>query len=314
MYYLGIDVGGMSIKGGLIDEKGNILFKESVPTMPERDYKDIIEDIAALCDTLIGKENLKKNDLKGIGVGIPGTIDPEKGVIVYANNINFKKVPIKKELSKYFTCPIKIGNDANVAAFGELKFGAGKGARDLILITLGTGIGTGIIVDNQIILGKGGAGGEGGHIGFKYNGKKCSCGKRGCWEAYASASALIKMTEKAISKNPLGVMAEVAREEGKVSGKTAFIAEKKGDKEAQKVVSNYVKYVSDGIISLVNIFRPDLVLIGGGISNEGDALMKRIQQRVNRFSYGGKINPKITIKKALLMNDAGILGAAALCI
>lgn len=313
MYYLGIDVGGMSIKGGIVDKNGNILYKESIPTKPERNYIEIIEDIANLCTSLIDKQGIKKELVFGIGIGIPGTIDPEKGIIVYANNINFQKVPIKKELSKHFNCPIQIGNDANVAALGELRFGNGKGANDLILITLGTGIGTGIIVDNKIVLGRGGAGGEGGHIGFVYNGKKCSCGRKGCWEAYASASALIAMTTDAVEKDPLGLMASLAREEGKVSGKTAFIAAKNGDKKGEAIVSKYIKYVSDGIISLVNIFRPDMVLIGGGISNEGDYFMKRVQRCVNRYSYGGSINPSMVIKKAALLNDAGILGAAALC-
>ncbi len=313
MLYLGIDVGGMSIKGAVVDDKGNILTKETIPTKPERDYKEIIGDIAALCKSLIISKGIRENEVAGIGIGIPGTIDTQQGTIVYANNINFKNVPIVKELTKYFTCPIFIGNDANVAAFGELKFGSGKGASDLILITLGTGIGTGIIVDNKIILGRGGAGGEGGHIGFKYNGTKCSCGKRGCWEAYASASALIKMTKDAISRDPQGLMAQIAQKEGKVSGKTAFIAAKEGDEKAKRIVNKYIGLVSEGIISLVNIFRPDVILIGGGISNEGDYLMSRIEKRVNRLSYGGKINPPMSIKKASLMNDAGILGAAALC-
>lgn len=313
MFYLGIDVGGMSIKGAVVDNEGTILTKETIPTKPERDYKEIIGDIASLCKKLIENFGISEGELSGIGIGIPGTIDPIKGTIVYANNINFKNVPIVKELSKYFSCPIFIGNDANVAALGELRFGSGKGYSDLILITLGTGIGTGIIVDNKIILGRGGAGGEGGHIGFKYNGILCSCGKKGCWEAYASASALIKMTQEAIDKDTQGLMAKVAKKDGKVSGKTAFIAAKEGDRKAILIVNKYIRFVSEGIISLVNIFRPDLVLIGGGISNEGDYLMSRIQRRVNRYSYGGKINPSMSIKKASLMNDAGILGAAALC-
>ena len=314
MYYIGIDIGGMTIKGGLIDENGKIYAKKAVATLPERHYSEIIKDIASLTEDLVKEVGITVDDIVAVGMGIPGTINSKTGVITYANNINFEKVPIVKEYNKYIKKPTYIGNDANIAALGEARFGSGKGSKDVCFVTLGTGIGTGIIVDGVLLEGKLGAGAEGGHMTIKINGEPCSCGKRGCWEAYASATALIRQTKRAMEKNPSSLMVKFAEEEGKVSGKTAFLAAREGDATAQTVVNNYIRYVSEGIISLVNLFRPDVVLIGGGISNEGDYLMERIQRRVNRYAYGGHRNPRVLVKKAELKNDAGMLGAVALCL
>ncbi|HQC54590.1 MAG TPA: ROK family glucokinase [Clostridia bacterium] len=313
MYYLGIDVGGMSIKGALIDEKGVIYYRDNIKTEAAKDSIEILEDIKNLCINLIQGGGINTEEIAGIGIGIPGSIDAEKGVIVYSNNINFENIKIVNYLRQTFDCPIKIGNDANVAALGEMKFGSGKGAKNLILVTLGTGVGTGIIVESKILLGKFGAGGEGGHMTLIYNGLPCTCGKKGCWECYASATALIRITEEYAAKYPDSEVAKNIKHDGKASGKTAFLAARKGDKTGAKIVSKYVKYVSEGLISLVNIFRPDCILIGGGVSNEGEYLMKKIERRVSRYSYGGDRNYKVPVRKAELQNDAGILGAAALC-
>ncbi len=318
MYYIGIDIGGMSIKGGIIDENGKIYVKDTVVTNVEAHYSEIVKDIVRLCNGIVAKAGITMDDVQAVGMGIPGTINSKKGVIVYSNNINFENVPIVEEFRKHIDKPTFIGNDANVAALGEQRFGGGKGFSDVIVVTLGTGIGTGIVVDGKLLEGKNGAGAEGGHICIKAGGDVCSCGKRGCWEAYASATALIRQTKSAMSairsSYTTSLLEKYAQEEGKVSGKTAFLAAKEDDIAAKRVVSTYIKYVSEGIISLVNIFRPDIVLIGGGISNEGDYLMQRIQHRVNRFAYGGSRNPYVLVKKATLKNDAGILGAVALCL
>ncbi|MBR2349595.1 MAG: ROK family protein [Clostridia bacterium] len=314
MYYIGIDIGGMSIKGGLVDENGTVYVKKTVVTQADAHYSVIVKDIADLCYSIIAEKGLTINDVQAVGMGIPGTINSQKGVITYSNNINFEKVPIVKEFRKHFDVPTFIGNDANVAALGEARFGAGKNCNDVIVITLGTGIGTGIIVDGKLLEGKVGAGAEGGHIGIRIGGEPCSCGKRGCWEAYASATALIRQTRRAIEKHPDSLLVKFAEEEGKVSGRTAFLAAHADDATGKAVVNTYIRYVAEGIISLVNLFRPDCVLIGGGISNEGDYLMERIQRRVNRYSYGGHRNPKVAVRKAELKNDAGMLGAVALCL
>ena len=312
MYYIGIDVGGMSIKAGIVDETGKLYIKDSVPTLPERHYSEIVADMAALCKKIAADLGIAIGEIVGVGMGIPGTINSKAGVITYSNNINFEKLPVVKEFQKHRNCPVYINNDANAAALGEAKFGSGKGSRDVVFVTLGTGVGTGIITEGILLEGKMGAGAEGGHIALKMGGELCSCGKRGCWEAYASASALIRQTRKAMESHPDSLMNEEAAKEGKVSGRTAFNAAKRGDNVAKKVVDNYIKYVAEGIISMVNLFRPDYVLIGGGISNEGDWLMQKIQRRVNRYSFGGHRNPKVYVRKAVLGNDAGIYGAAAL--
>ena len=312
MYYIGIDVGGMTIKAGIVDENGKLYIKDAVPTLPERHYSEIVRDMAELCKSIAAKQGIDITEIAGVGMGIPGTINSKAGVITYSNNINFEKVPIVKEFGKYIKCPVYINNDANAAALGEAKFGSGKGSRDVVFVTLGTGVGTSIITEGILLEGKMGAGAEGGHIALKMGGELCSCGKRGCWEAYASATAIIRQTRKAMELHPESLMNAEAEKEGKVSGRTAFNAAKKGDAAAKKVVDNYIKYVAEGIISMVNLFRPDYVLIGGGISNEGDWLMQKIQRRVNRYSFGGHRNPKVYVRKAVLGNDAGIYGAAAL--
>lgn len=314
MYYIGIDIGGMSIKGGLTDEKGNIFAKDSVVTKPENPYPETVKDIAALCNALMKTAGIGEKELCAVGMGIPGTINSKKGVITYANNINFENVPIVKEFKKYINVPTYIGNDANCAALGEVVFGIGKGYKDAVFITLGTGVGSGIIIDGKIFEGKDGAGAEAGHMGIRIGGEACTCGKKGCWEAYASASALIRQTKRAMDRHPDSLMHKIAEDDGKVSGRTAFKAARAGDRAGIAVVNAYVKYVSEGLVSLVNIFRPEILLIGGGVSNEGDLFIDKLQRRVSRYSYGGKRNPYVKVLKASLLNDAGILGAVALCI
>lgn len=314
MYYIGIDIGGMTIKGGIVDEKGKIFVKDAVETKPEREYPAIVADIAALCDTLCKKAGIEKSDISAVGMGIPGTINGKTGVITYSNNINFEKVPIVNEFRKYYNIPTFIGNDANCAALGEVTFGEHRGFKDAILITLGTGVGSGIIIDGKMLVGKNGAGAEGGHIGLRIGGELCSCGRRGCWEAYASATGLIRLTERVMAKYPDSLMHEIAEKEGKVSGRTAFDAARMDDKAGLAVVKHYTRYVAEGLVSLVNIFRPEVIFIGGGISNEGQIFFDKLQRYVTHYSYGGTRNPRVKIIKASLKNDAGILGAAALCL
>ncbi|MFA5450168.1 MAG: ROK family protein [Clostridia bacterium] len=312
MYYIGIDIGGMSVKGGLVDATGKIYVKDSFKTNPTEDPTVMIADIAKLCRSLSEKSGVKLEDIKGVGIGVPGTINNQTGVITYANNINFENVPIVAELKKHISLPVQIGNDANCAALGEVAFGSAKGMDNIIFVTLGTGVGSGIILDGKIFEGQGGAGAEAGHMCLVLGGELCTCGKRGCWEAYASATALIRQTKRAAEKYPNSLLAKTIAEEGKVSGRTAFVAARANDPAGKAVVKRYVRYIAEGLVSLVNIFRPTALIIGGGISNEGDYLIKRLQRLVSYYSYGGKRNPDVKVIKAELLNDAGILGAAAL--
>lgn len=317
MYLIGIDVGGMSIKGGVVTPKGEILFKTSIPTTEKytSDYS-ISEDIKKVIDLVIEGAGISLKDVKGIGIGQPGSIDSKRGIIRYSNNIALERVPVVDELKKYFDVPIYINNDANCAALGEHVFGAGKGYNDVIFVTLGTGVGTGFIIDGKLFEGRECAGTEGGHmvINTSPDAPQCNCGQKGCWETYASATALMRQTREAMDRCPDSIMHNLAKEEGKVSGKTAFAAAKLGDKAGKEVVENYMGYITCGLVNLVNIFCPEAILIGGGISNEKEYLTEPIKKAVNKQRFGAKYNPSIDVKTASLKNDAGILGAAALAL
>ena len=310
--YIGIDIGGMSIKAGVVDETGKILVKDTIVPRVAEGQDAIAKDMFDLCEKVVKKAGLTLDDISGVGFGSPGTVDADKGVITFAANLGFKKFALLKEFSQYWSVKTAVGNDANCAALGETKFGGGKNKQNAFFVTLGTGVGTGFIVDGKILTGHKGGGSEGGHICIRMGGEKCSCGERGCWEAYASATGLIKQTEKALSKNPDSLMKNTL-ENGKVTGKTAFEAARLGDKAAIKVIDTYAKYVATGIVLLVNVFRPEVVMIGGGVSNAGDILLSRVSRYVNRHCFGDKrINPVPKIVLAELGNDAGIIGAASL--
>lgn len=311
MYYIGIDIGGTTIKAGLVNAKGEILAKAKCDTLPERHYSELVKDMYMLCEKLA--ENYDLDKVKGIGMGCPGSVNGKKGIITYSGNLHFNNVNIIKEFQKYTKIPSFVNNDANCAALGEALFGQGKGAENAILITLGTGVGTGFIVNGKILEGKDGAGAEGGHICIKMSGEKCTCGEKGCWEAYASATGLIRLTKQEMERNPDSLMHKAAKENGgEIDGRTAFTAYKEGDKAAEKVVKKYVRYISTGLIILVNIFRPDIIMIGGGVSHEGDYFIKMIERTVRRHSFGGSRNKVCPIVRASLGNDAGIVGAAAI--
>ena len=312
MYYIGVDVGGMSIKGGLVSKDGKIVARYTVPTnVYNKDYS-ISEDIRKVVEGTMAEGGVTIADVEGIGIGQPGAVDSVRGVIRYSNNIALENVPVVDELKKFFDVPIKINNDANCAALGEQVFGAGKGYNDVVFVTLGTGVGGGFIINGKLFEGRECAGAEPGHMVIVAGGERCNCGRKGCWEAYASVSALIRQTKAAMEKNPSSLMHEEAAKEGKVSGMTAFVAAKRGDEAAQKVVDKYIEYVGEGLINLANIFRPDVILLGGAISKERDRLTVPLQKMMDEQSFGAKFNPRVEVKIASLQNDAGILGAAAL--
>ena len=313
MIYAGVDVGGMSIKCCFATENGEILIKDSFVTKAGITCAEMAEQTATFLKSLAAKAGIKESEIISVGMGTPGTVDGKKGMIVYSNNIKLDHAPIVKEMKKHLSCPVYVDNDANVAALGEAVFGAAKGLSDVVLVTLGTGVGTGIVVNGKMITGKGGAGAEGGHMVIRMNGEPCSCGNRGCFEAYASASALLKQTDRMVARHPDSLLARLWAEKGRV-GFVPFDAAKAGDRAGITVIRNYVNYVALGLAGLVNIFRPDVVLIGGGISNQGDYFIKRVSRRLNRIVYGAGINPRVKVKAAELKNDAGLLGAVALAI
>lgn len=312
MYNIGIDLGGTNIVASVVDDKYNIIATGKTPTAVPRSAEEIFDDIAAVCREALDKAGLAIKDISSVGLGTPGTVN-EEGIIEFANNLGFNNVPAREMLKERLgDLPIYIENDANCAALGEAYAGCGNGSQNFVAVTLGTGVGSGIIVNGKIVTGVNCAGGECGHMVIVVDGEPCSCGRKGCWEAYASATALIRQTRKAMEENPDSIMYEVAKQEGKVSGRTAFDAMRKGDIAAIKVVDNYIKYVACGLINIVNALQPEIICVGGGICNEGETLMKPLRRFVQaeRYSIHSKIQTRIM--KAELGNDAGIIGASLL--
>ena len=310
--YIGIDLGGTNIAVGLVDEKGKILHKESVPTGASRHYSEIIRDMAQLAIKVVKDAGVDMADIKSVGIGSPGSCDDENGILIYANNINFYNVPMRAEMQKYIDKPIHINNDANVAALAEY-YHLGGNMSCFVAVTLGTGVGGGVIIDGKIFSGFNGAGAELGHMIIQDGGQYCTCGRYGCWEAYASATALIRQTrqELAVCQDSL-MYKEVEGNLDKVSGKTAFSCARKGDASAKKVVDQYIHYVAVGIADLINIFQPQVLVIGGGVCKEGDYLLDPIKEYVKHNSYNKEGIPAPQLRIAELGNDAGIIGAAFL--
>lgn len=317
MYRIGIDLGGTNIAAGLVDENFVICAKASTPTMAEREPSLIVDDIAMLCHRLVEQAGITPDAVVSVGIASPGICNHDTGVVEYANNLPFRAFPICALLRERFPVrAVYIENDANAAAWGEAIAGAAKGTRNSVMITLGTGVGGGIIIDGKIYSGFNYAGAELGHVVIQKDGAPCSCGRRGCWEAYSSATALIRMTEEKLEEcrhdGRETLMAEDVRARGKVSGKTAFDAMRKGDAAAEEVVNVYLDYLACGLASIINIFQPEVLSIGGGISNEGDSLIALLEPRVRKEQYGGGLVPLTHIRIATLKNDAGIIGAAVL--
>jgi len=308
--YIGVDMGGTKIAAGIVDPQGNILAKDSIPTLRERGYKEVIKDMAELILRLIKTYNFDVKDFEYIGVGIPGSINKKEGILIYANNFDYNNAPIATELQKYINLPVYLENDANCAALGEYVAGAAIGTKNSVTITLGTGIGGGIVLGGKIYSGFNDAAGELGHTVIASGGEKCTCGREGCWEAYASATALIAQTKKAVLENPDSIINRlVDKDLEKIDAKTAFDAERLGDRTGAQVVEQYIKYLAEGLTNIINIFTPEILAIGGGVSKEGENLLGRVREMVEKNIYF-KGEPKTRIVQAKMGNDAGIVGAA----
>ena len=293
MKYVGVDIGGMSVKCGIVSSDGKMLFKKTAPIQAEAEDTVILADLAKLIEDTIAESNTDKNEIVGIGIGCPGSVYDEKGVVRYSCNINFRNTPMAKTIGELTgIANVRVSNDANCAALGETLFGAGNGAKNSVLVTLGTGVGTGIVVDGKLLTGNKSAGAEGGHIGINMGGAVCGCGKKGHYEAYASVTALMNQVETACKKNPDSLLAKYAEEHG-IDGKTVFICAQQGDKVAISTLKKYIKYVGEGLLVFANIFFPEVIIIGGGVSNEGDTLIKPLQRIVSRNVYGAQYNPNI---------------------
>ncbi|HIU36462.1 MAG TPA: ROK family protein [Candidatus Fimenecus excrementigallinarum] len=313
MYRVGVDLGGTNIVVGVVDEYYKIIAKAKRKTACPRPAGEILKDIALCVQDAVRTAGLTMEDVQSIGIGTPGSVNKKLGMIEYANNLDFDKVPAREILSKYFTQPIYLENDANCAALGEAVAGAGGNVENFVAITLGTGVGSGIIVNGKIVNGCNDAGGEMGHSVLVVDGEPCTCGRRGCWEAYSSATALVRQTRKAMRENPDSVMWEIAdRDLQNVNGRTAFEGMRRGDRTAQDVVDTYIKYLAAGITNAINIFQPDVLCVGGGIGCEGEPLLEPVRRYVEKERYSIHCGKQTRICSAVLGNDAGIIGAALL--
>lgn len=311
-YFIGIDLGGTNIKAGVVNENYEIISKATCKTNLPRPAEDICADMAKVSLEAVEKAGLTVDDIECIGIGTPGIANSADGVIEYSNNLGFDNVPVVELMRKHIDKPVYVENDANAAAYGEFVAGAAKGANNAVAITLGTGVGGGIIVNGKIYSGSNFAGAEIGHMVIEVDGPQCTCGRKGCFEVFSSATGLIRMTKEAMEADKKSLMWEMSKEDDHISARLAFNAMRAGDKSATEVVNKYIKYLAAGITNTINIFQPDILCIGGGVCNEGDPLLVPMKELVAKEVYtrASKKNTQIVI--ASLGNDAGIIGAAFL--
>ena len=307
--FVGIDVGGTNLKAGLVDGDGCLLAAARKPLSGFTTAEDFAADLAELALQALREGGARPEDLSSVGIGLPGAVDG--GRVLFTTNIPMEHVPLAELFRRHLDVPVYLGNDADCAAVGELFCGAGRGCRDFAVVTLGTGIGAGIIVDGK--LRGGAASSEAGHMVILQGGEPCNCGRRGCWERYASATALIRQTRAAMEAHPDSGLYAAAEALGTVDGRTAFQAALEGDETALAVCRQYVEYLADGTVSLINILRPEAVAIGGGVAAAPEALLleplRKIVEQEAFARHGGRVT---RVVRAELGNDAGIIGAALL--
>ena len=316
MNYVGIDIGGTNVKIGLVDSKGEILKRSSIKTHGARHPEEVVADICKEVYKLS-----KGYSVTAIGVGVPGAVDSRQGVVEYSPNLQWHNVALQQMISDITGKPVKIANDASVAALGETMFGAGKDYTDTAMITLGTGVGGGFVVDGKLFEGYKSMGAEIGHTVIRENGVQCTCGRKGCFEAYSSATALIRETRKALEEdiNKESMMWEWSGYDKqkptydikRIDGRACFACAKKGDPWAKKVSDAYMKSLAEGVLNVIAIFRSQAVILGGGVCGE-ETLAPRVQEYVDTLRYGGPNSLSTKVLIATLGNDAGILGAASL--
>ncbi len=310
MYRIGIDLGGTNIAVGVVDEYHAIVSRVSVPTLAQRPAEEVLRDMGDAVEAALAKAGLSIHAVSSIGVGSPGTCNSSTGVVERAYNLGWQQVPVCRILSQRFGVPCRLSNDANCAALAEQVAGAAVGYQNVVLITLGTGVGGGILIGGKIYDGMRGAGAELGHTLLVLGGEPCTCGRRGCWEAYASATALIRQARQAAQAHPDSLLACLPQEQ--LDGKAVFDAAEQGDETAQAVLERYCEYLGAGIVDVVNALAPEMVLVGGGISRQGDRLLDPVRAYVPQHCFGKAQGAIPVIAPAALGNEAGIIGAAAL--
>ena len=311
MYYIGIDLGGTNIAVGLVNEEGRIIAKTETPTLASRPYQELVKDMAACARKVMEEANIPEDELHSIGVGIPGVADKD-GMVIFCTNLGWRNVPLRAELQQYINKPVFMDNDATVAGWAEYQAGVSRNTRSSVFMTLGTGLGGGIVMDGKIWAGAHGAGSELGHLVIEVDGVPCTCGKRGCAERYCSATAIIRMAREACADAPnCLIMRKVEGDMDKINAKVVFDAAKEGDSVALQVFNRFVKYLTIAINNVISFIDPDMIILGGGVSRAGDFLLDAVKAALPEYLFYPTLKqPELRI--ASLGNDAGIIGAALL--
>ena len=312
MYRVGIDLGGTNIVAGVVNDRHEIVAFAKCKTACPRPSEEIVADMARMTREAVKKAGITMDEVKGVGVGSPGVCNKDTGVVERAANLGFENLPICAMLSEMLGKKVYIENDANAAALGEFIAGAAKDVESCVCITLGTGVGGGVIIDGKVFAGSNFAGTELGHTVIVVDGEPCSCGRRGCWEAYASATGLIRQTRRAMEEHRDSKMWDIAGSLDKVDGRTSFEAMRAGDAAGKAVVDRYIYYITVGLINMINIFQPEILCVGGGICKEGETLLAPLRKYIDAEQFSKYSEKKTKLCVAALGNDAGIIGAAGL--
>ena len=309
--FIGVDLGGTNIAAGIVNKNGEIIYKKSTPTNLPQPENVIEEKIAGLCRELCADKNLELGkDITFVGVGTPGNVNSNSGVVAFNANFGYVDWHLKEKLEALIGVQVEIENDANAAIIAEVVAGCAKGCQDAVILTLGTGVGAGVAINGEVYTGYNQSGTEIGHMVIEVGGRPCNCGRRGCFEKYASATALVYDTKIAMQNNPDSLLWKVCPDIERVNAKTAFDARDMGDETARKVVDTYIEYLACGIVNVINIFQPQVLCLGGGVSNQQEGLLTPIQEYLDREDYARTLKDRVTLKIATFRNDAGIIGAA----
>ena len=312
MLYIGIDLGGTGIKAGVVDEKGDILVKDSCPTLPERGYEAVIRDMATLAIDVTKKSGHTMDDIKAIGIGLPGVMDPRTGRVPFCTNLYWHDVPILEEMAKYVSTPVFVDNDATVAGLAESVAGVSAGCENSVFVTLGTGVGGGVVIGGKVFSGSHGVASEIGHMITVVGGEMCTCGNRGCWERYASATALIREGRKLCAEKPdTALLKAVDGDAEQITAKHVIDLAKSGDPDCTALFKDYVHHLCVGLVNLINLYDPEVIALGGGVSHAGQFLLDAVREELPALVFY-KAMPYARIELARLTNDAGIIGAAML--
>lgn len=312
MYYLGVDLGGTNIACAVVTREGDLLGKSSIPTALPDSPEAIACRIAECCRLAVEATGCTMDNILSVGIGTPGIANSRDGVVEYSCNLEFSNTPLSRLVADQLHKEVFLENDANAAALGEFVAGSGRGSNSLVAITLGTGVGGGVVMNHHLLTGFNFAGAEIGHFVMVQDGEPCTCGRRGCFEAYCSATALIRQTRRAMAAAPNSLMWREAGSLEAVSGRTAFDAMRLGDEAAAQVVDQYIRHLACGLTSIINIFQPEVLCVGGGICNEGETLLAPVREIFDREDYARDCKQRTSIVRATLGNDAGIIGAALL--